>query len=336
MSDQLTAIFTGEAFSLGELTASINKVDQAPYMFRQLLDINEESVTTTAAGVEEKNGRISVIQSSARGSEAKVSSDPKRKVRYFEIPHYVESASIQASEVQNVRAFGETNLLQTVEAKRDEKNAILRAKHEVTAEFAVAGMVAGKLLDSDGSIIQDWHAPDGFNIARSIFDLDITDATLDLRAEFLKIKRALNLRLGGFLVKGFNVFFAAEMFDDFIKHPSITKMYERFQEGVMFRNDPSAGSVVLADNMKVFCYEPNQLNGLNFIPTDTGFVVPDAPGLLQGRFAPADTLETANTPGIPFYAIPGEVTARKVSWDTESNPLYFCIDPAAIGNITFA
>lgn len=333
--DQLTAIFNGDAFTLASNTASINRVDQQPYQFRATLDINEESITTTAAGVEEKNGRISLIQSSPRGSEAKVASDPKRKVRYFEVPHYVEHASIHASEIQNVTAFGSVDLLETVEKKRDEKNAIMRAKHEVTAEFVVAGMVQGKLYDKDGSVIQDWHAPDGFNIPRTEFELDITDPTTDIRAEVVAFKRQLNAKLGGFLVKGFDWFFPAEMWDDFIRHSSIKTMYERFQEGAMLRNDPSLGSLVLADNVRCWCYDPNQIGGVNFIPTDRSFIVPNAPGLLQGRFAPADALDVANTPGLPFYAIPGEVTARKVSWETESNVLYFAVAPDAIGNVTY-
>ncbi|MBY3363755.1 major capsid protein [Rhizobium laguerreae] len=333
--DELTQIFNGEAFTAGSLTASINRVQQTPFMFRQILDIHEEGISTTAAGVEEKNGRLGLIQSSPRGSESKVASDPKRKQRWFDVPHYVESASIKAGEIQNVTAFGTVDLLQSVEKKRDEKNADLRAKHEVTAEYGVAGMVQGFLYDADGSPLQDWHDATGFNIPRTEFELDITDATLDIRAEVVSFKRQLNAKLGGFMVKGFNWFLPAEMFEDFIRHPSIKSMYERFQEGAMLRNDPSLGSLVLADNVKIWCYDPNQINGRHFIPTDKSFIVPDAPGLLQGRFAPGDAFEFANKPGLPFNAIPGEVTARSVSWDTESNFIYFCVAPDTIGNVSF-
>ncbi|TAX58907.1 hypothetical protein ELI02_02075 [Rhizobium leguminosarum] len=55
----------------------------------------------------------------------------------------MESASIKAGEIHNVTAFGTVDLLETVEKKRDKKNEILRAKHEVTAEYGIAGMVQG-------------------------------------------------------------------------------------------------------------------------------------------------------------------------------------------------
>ncbi|CAN7331124.1 major capsid protein [Neorhizobium tomejilense] len=336
MSDNiLAAAVDNGSFEMETMTAYINHIDVEPPKFATLIEWEEKGINTVAAAVEEKNGRLRILQSSPRGSEAQAAGGTKRKVRHFEVPHFVEQDAVHASEVQGVRQFGSTDALETVEVKRNEKLEAMRKNHELTAEYGRAGAVRGVLYDADGEVLQDWHDPSGFNTPRTESVIDITDPTLDLRVALIQAKRKSEVHLGGYMVRGFKLMFSPEMFDAFIAHPSLKTMYERYLEGAMLRNDPRKGFKV-TDNIEVFSYEPNTLNGVEFIPNDTGFLVPDAPGLFKGRYAPADTLETANTIGLAFYAFTTDVTKRAIKMESESNALFFCESPSAIGNIKWS
>lgn len=332
--DTILDAFNGDAFSMTTLTAHINNIPVTPMKLGQLFDWDEKGISTLSAAVEEVDGKIRVLNSSARGSEGQAAKGKKRKIRHFDIPHYVEYDSIQASEIQGVRQFGSSDMMETVVSKRDEKLTDMRTNHELTAEFARAGAIRGVLYDADGDVIQDWCGPTGFNKPRTEVTIDITDTSLDLRVELVKAKRAAEAKLGGYLVSGFKLVFTPEMFDAFISHPSIEKMHERWMEGANLRSDPRVGFKVI-EGVEVFSYDHSSVNGVDFLPSDIGYLVPNAIGLLKGRYAPADTLETANTIGLPFYAITDEVTPRSIKLESESNPLFFAEKPDAIVNISW-
>lgn len=330
--DNFLDIVNGDAFSFTTLTAAINKVEQEPFKLGQILNIEEKGINTLTATVEETEGKIRVIKSTPRGGNGVKAQSTKRKVRSFAVPHYVEEDSILATEVQGRRQFGSTSLLETVEARKNEKFAAMRKNHEITAEFGRAGMVQGVLYDADGSVLYDWF--DEFELDRNTHTINIGNPATDLRKEAIALKRKSEAKLGGYLYRGFYWLLTAAEFDAVIAHPSLYKMYERWMEGAALRNDPRKG-LQIADNVTLMSYEPNNVGDLNFLPTNKSFFLPDADGLYHGRFAPADTVEAAGTDGLPFYGMAEPMKfGRGVDLQTESNFVYFNEKPDTVVEVT--
>jgi hypothetical protein len=72
------------------------------------------------------------------------------------------------------------------------------------------------------------------------------------------------------------------------------------------------------------------------IGTNDAYVVPrGVPGLLLGRFGPANYWQTVNTVGLPLYA-KGIPMPNDKGWDIEmqSNPIHLLTRPRAVIKVT--
>ena len=80
------------------------------------------------------------------------------------------------------------------------------------------------------------------------------------------------------------------------------------------------------------------VSGTPFFALDEAYVVPENTGLFATRFAPADFIETVNTPGLPVYAkqAPDPELNRWVKIHTQSNPLNLCLRPRGVVKLNLA
>ncbi|MEF3134615.1 major capsid protein [Rhizobium sp. 268] len=316
------------------LTAAINILPPRATTIEGFATFAESGITTTTVAVEEKDGKIGIVKSQPRGFIGRGQSSKKRRMRKFDVPHYPEFDAIMASEVQGVRAFGSENTMESVDAKLAEKRSDLVDLLNTTIDAGKWGAVQGVLYDADGSILFDWH--DEFGVARNEFSIDLSDATLNLRDEVIKLKRAAEKELGGYTWSKFTLALPAAVFDKFVSHPSLKEAYDRWQDGAFLRADNRAGFMI-ADNVEVKSVDITDLgNGLTTIPNDEGFLIPNAGGLLKVNYSPADTLEAANTIGLPYY-MGSELMpfGKGVDLIAETNFLAYCEKPRAIVRILF-
>jgi len=330
----LANVFKGDLFSFTSLTAAINLLPPLPTSVDGFAKFVESGINTTTVVVEEKDGKIGIVASAPRGTIGRGQSSKKRRARSFAVPHYPTFDSIMASEVQGVRQFGSDNTMETVEAKLAEKRADMAADLTNTQNFGKWGAIQGVLYDEDGSVIYDWF--DEFGVARNEISIDLSDATINLRDKMIEAKRAAEKELGGYTFSKFTVALPAAVFDEFVSHPSLKEAYDRWQDGAFLRADNRKGFMI-ADNIEIKSVDVADVgNGLKVIPDDEGFMIPDANGLLKVNYSPADTLEAANTIGLPFYMASEPMPFGKgVELQAETNFLAYAEKPRAIVRIRF-
>lgn len=109
-------IFSSSAFTMVALTDAINKMPYVPGRIGQLGLFREQGVSTTSVMIEEREGSLNLVETTARGAPAIQNTTNKRKARSLVVPHIALEDTILADEVQNVRAFGSENMLEGVQA----------------------------------------------------------------------------------------------------------------------------------------------------------------------------------------------------------------------------
>ena len=123
-------IFSGSAFSMVALTDAINKMPYVPGRIGQLGLFREQGVSTTAVMIEEREGSLTLVETTSRGAPAVQHVANKRKARSLTVPHIALEDTILADEVQNVRAFGSENMLEGVQAVLNQRLSEIDAPEE--------------------------------------------------------------------------------------------------------------------------------------------------------------------------------------------------------------
>ena len=95
-------IFSGSAFSMVALTDAINKMPFVPGRIGQLGLFREQGVSTTSVMIEEREGNLTLVETTSRGAPAVQHIANKRKARSLSVPHIALEDTILADEVQNV------------------------------------------------------------------------------------------------------------------------------------------------------------------------------------------------------------------------------------------
>ncbi|MDR6664024.1 major capsid protein [Rhizobium sp. 1399] len=334
-------IIRGDAFSFTSLTSAVNKILPEPEGLDTIFTFNEKGINTLTALVEYKDGKLGLVPTSERGSVGKAISSNRRTARPIFVPHYQEFDAIMATEVQGVRQFGSESEFETVMSKLTEKQTDMVTKLNRTLNYAKAGMIQGYLFDADGSVIYDWHQELGFT--RNSFEFDITNPNINIRDIVVKMKRQAEVKLGGYTYSRFVWLLPPEMFDLVVAHVSLKEAFDRWQDGAWNRADNRKGFVI-ADNVEIRSYDVNTTgaldgsgNPIRMFPADKSYLVPDSNALFQVRYAPADTMEAANTIGLPYYSASEPKPFNKgVDVTAESNFVVYSEKPDAIVEVTFA
>jgi hypothetical protein len=322
-------IFRSDAFSLTSLTDAILKAPFKPSRLAQLGLFADKGITTTSVVVEEKSGRLSLIQTTPRGAPAATIGQQKRTARSFTVPHLKEESTILADEVQNVRAFGSDNASEAVQAVVNERLADLRAMHEVTLEHMRAGAIQGLILDADGTTLFNLFTE--FGVAQQTSDIDMTG---DIVNEIVAAKRLSEDELGGESVSMYRGLCGDAWFDAFRAAAKVRDTYLA-QQGITLRQDLRGGfefGGVVWENYR------GSTGGTAFIASDEAFLVPEGTNIFKTYFAPATYAETVNTIGLPMYA-KSAVDPEFNEWvklTSQSNPLPLCLRPRAVVKLTLA
>lgn len=329
-------IFRTDAFGVVSLTDAILKAPYKPGRIGELKLFKEKGITTTSVAVEEKAGRLELIQTSPRGGVGSSIGAQKRTMRSFVVPHLEKDSTIMADEVQNVRAFGSENNTEAVQTLVNERLADLRAMHEVTLERHRASAIQGIILDADGSPIYNLFTE--FGVAQQTATLS-PDANTDngdfLRGEVIAAQRLIESELGAEPIRGYRAFCGAQFFDDLRADLGVVETLRRATPTALLEQEANIRRFTFAG----VTWEEyrGSIGGQDFFADDEAYLFPEgSPSLFSTYFAPADFVETVNTIGLPVYAKAAvdEQFQRWVKLHTQSNPLSLCTRPRAVVKLT--
>lgn len=326
-------VFKTDAFGTVSLTDAFIKKPYKPRRLCALGYFRESGIPNTTAVIEYKNGQLSLITSSPRGGPGTVLGAAKRTAKSFLIPHFEREAKIMADEAQGIRAFGSENDQEAVQALVDDRMAELRPMHEVTLEYLRMGAIQGIILDGDGATTL-FNLFTEFGITQQTKSLTLSSSTFDVRGGCVQIARLSEAALGGDVATSYRAFCGDAFFDAFVAHPLVQTSLQ-YQESALLRTDLRSGfefGGITWENYR------GSVGGVNFVDTNTAYVVPEGTSIFRTYFAPADFIEAVNTIGLPLYAklITDDELQRWVKLHTQSNPLAMCLRPDAVIKVTKA
>lgn len=330
--------FAGTGFSLLELTDAIAQVPYQAGFLGTLGIFEERPVRTDHFAVEEKNGTLSLVATSARGAPLEQRANELRKLRRFDTVRIAKGDRLLASEIQNIRAWGTESEFQAVQTETMERLLRLRADIELTHEYMRLGAIFGDVLNSAGVSIYNWFTEFGITQAAEVdFDLDnASPASGVIRTKCSGIVRAMQrAALGGWVDGRTSVIGLCgdTFFDQLVAHPEVR---------ATFLNQAAA-----SDLRQGAAFQECNYGGIRFINyrgTDDDSTVSvgtlkckffpvGGNGVFQHAMSPGEGFDLANTPGKPFYAISvPDPTVRRAYVDLEvySYPMFVCTRPGML------
>lgn len=328
-------IFNNDAFSLGTLTGEINKEPFVPHQVSDLGIFEEKSINTTMLVMDEYEGTLSLIPATERGGPANQNKHGKRVARAIEVPHFPLEDKVKAEEVQNARGFGATTKLMSVQELVMRRLREMKKKHDATLEYGRIGALKGQVLDSDGvTVLLDLFAH--FNVEQDEIDCTLGTANVEAIGFCEDILNSVDDSLGALTSDGVMALCGRDFFKRFITLPSVQKAYQFYMENGGRNLNP------LRDDTR---YKGFQFGGIiwgvyrgkvgnvPFVEDMEAHAFPLGNDLYETNFAPADYLETVNTPGLPMYAklCPDPSGKNKhVVLDTQSNQISIAKRPDAL------
>jgi len=323
-------IFNDDAFGVQSLTKAINTMPEGTHV-PNLLDplFTEEGVTTTTISIEMENGELFLVPDQPRGAPGQVVVGDKRTLIPFNALHLPVTGSVNADEVQNVRAFGSENEVQTVAAIVNKRLQKMRLKIDATIAFHRLGAVTGKIVDANGQkVLIDLFSKFGLSQQSQAMALgtEATDVAQKIRDAMRKAEDSL---AGTAMITGWIGLCGRGFYDAFVGHKSVKAAFDRWQDGQFLRDDLRKGFTFQDVVWKEYY---GKVGNVKFIDDDDAYLIPiTSEGIFQTTFSPADYMETVNTLGVPYYAAQELMKFNKgVALEAQSNPLSICTRPRAV------
>lgn len=332
-------IFSNNAFSMTSLTAAINSAPYVPQFLNELRLFKPVPIRTLSAAIENRDGVLSLIQTSQRGAPPTPDVIEKRAIRSVSTVRIAKQSTIKASEIQGIRAFGsETELMQVQDelARRLNGETGLRADVELTHENMRLGAIQGIVKDADGTTLTDWYSTFGISAATEVdFNLDAASPTPgEVRSKCDGIVRAMKRAAKGAWVPGTYVMgLCGDTFwDQLIAHSETRSTYLNQTEAAQLREGTAFGRLRYG-NITFINYQGTDDGTTVAVAADKCKFLPvNAPGVFEVYFSPHDSMDLVNTPGLPVYSmiVPDRDRNMWVSAEVYSYPLFVCTRPAML------
>lgn len=327
-------IFNNDAFQMQSLTENINKIPPTFSYLGSVPGLFEEkgSLTVTVA-VEEREGVLSLVPNSPRGTQGNALPPAKRKVRPFVCFHKQINDEVLADQVLGVRLFGSTSELETVGLKVAEKLEIAANSMEVTLEKMRVEAVKGRVCDADGTVITDLFTEFEQDPYTETWNIS-TMSEGDIKKKCSLLLRRTKKALGSAPLRSIELLCGNDFFD-------AVETSEEVREANKWRNN----SDFLVDSHAFRYFEYAGVRFVNyqgyvdnsyFIEAKKSYLLPiGVPNLFCVYYAPADYVEAVGTIGIKYYAKQERLPYDKgIGIEAQTNPLVLCTRPAALCEIT--
>lgn len=326
-------VFKGNAFSVIELTESINRAPYNPGRLGALGVFTPKPVRTTYVELIRKGATISLLPTKERGAPGTTKSPDKRAARLFKIPHIPYDAPILADSIQNIRAYGPNDELMAVSDIVNETMDAMRQDHEVTHEWHRIGALKGVILDADGTTtLLDLFAE--FGISETSVDFLLGTSTTDVKGKCETVRRAMETALGGLAFKGIHALCGDTFWDKLTTHATVVDSYRattnsnfmRESQRLPFYTGGFEHCGIFFENYR------GKVGSTNFIgASDCRFYPEGVQSLFIEHYGPSDTMDGVNQPGQVVYAMQEPLQGNKgVNLLTQSNPLMLCTRPEVL------
>lgn len=330
-------VFAGDGFSLMELTDALNKVPYKPSLLGSLNLFEPRPVRTDHFAVEEKNGVISLVQTSQRGAPLDSRANELRKVRRFDTVRLARADRLSASEIAGIRAFGSESEFQQVQTETMDRMIKLRDDVDLTFEHMRLGAIQGVVLDADGSTLYNWFNEFGISQASEVdFDLDAASpASGVVRKKCNAITRAMKRASQGGWVDGRTSVIGLcgdTFFDDLTAHSEVRSTYENYSAAADLRGGNAFQELSYGGIRFINYRGTDDDSTVSVGATKCKFFPVGGNGVFQHAMSPGESFDLVNTPGQPAYAmvIPDEKRNMYVDIEVYAYPMFVCTRPGML------
>lgn len=331
-------IFNNDPFRAVELTDSINVVPNTYGRLQQMGLFTSRGVRTRTVAVQIDNGVLNLLPTVPYGGPPTLGTLGKGKIKSFTVPHIPHNDSVLAADVQGVIASaamsGGSGLKGAMELV-NEKLATMRAKHDITLEFLKWGALSGTILDADGSTIMNIFTE--FGISQTVQNFALTTSTTKVNSKILALKRYMEQNAKGTMVTGIHVFASEGFMTSLLEHAEVEKILQAYRGSNTLGQDYRTSFTISGVTFEEFIGSATDIDGnvRNFIAADTAIAVPLGTDIFRLYNAPADFIESVNTPGQAIYAKQERMRFdRGIEIHTQSNPLPMVLKPELVVKLT--
>lgn len=333
-------IFENDAFSVTELTQAINKAPYTPNQLGQMAIFQPKSIRTEDFWIEQKEGKLAIIPTSERGSEAQQNTPNKRKAKGFKTTRVARDSVIAASELFNVRAFGTESELEAVSSEVGTRLAEDRNDLEATFERMRLGAIQGIVLDADDSVIYDWYDEFGIS-AEAEVNFDLTNPDVDIVKTLNNLWRSMSRSSKGLMFSRVSILCDDDFWDLLTNHPKIRESYLNYQQAQAVL--PGGISTPWSE------YRLGRFAFMNYRGTDDQSTIAlksgkckmfpsDSRGLFEHVMSPGEEFGMIGTQGQQFYAdnvidpsAYGNFSkAKYTTLETRAYPMFMCSRPEVL------
>jgi hypothetical protein len=328
-------VFESDAFSLMSLSGAIDKVDYAPSFLGSLGIFNREPVMSSTVWIDERDATISLIQTSPRGAPPEELAKDSRSARPFKIPRITKGATLYATEIANIRAFGTESEQERVQTEYLRRMARVRQDVEVTQEHMRLGALQGILLDADGStVIYNYFTEFGITPAADVsFELDVD--TTDVAGVARQLARSMARSSRGAMGMGATVHALCgdAFYDALIAHPQVRQTYINWSAAADLRDQAAFGAFTYG-GITWHNYRGTDDNSTVAVATNEAKFFPmGAPDVFSQKIAPADEfMPYVGASGQDVYAM-NIIDRDRQAWtrgEVYSYPLFMCQRPEVL------
>ena len=110
-------IFEGDAFTIVELTRALENIPYKPALLSGSALFSPRGVRSRTVVIESRDGTLSLIPFSERGSAYEQQVPDRREMRAFVCRQFKKQDVLWASEIQSVRDFGSVSATQQVQTE---------------------------------------------------------------------------------------------------------------------------------------------------------------------------------------------------------------------------
>lgn len=317
-----------DGFTLSEMTAAINQLPHVPTQLGDSGLFEYAGVSSLTVQVERQGQTLALVASRPRGAAGGPIGRNTRDLRPFNLVHLPLDDQILADEVQGVRSFGSEGTLTPLEQRRNQVMEHGMRRFDLTLEFHRVSALKGIVYDADGTtVLHDFFTE--FGVSQNSLDFVLDNAATEVRAKCDEAVDLIEDELGGNPFSGMVAYCGRAFWKALITHKSVKETYLNTIQAATLRGDPT--ETFEFGGIRWIKYRGAAL-GQQMIAANDAYIVPTGvPGLLIGRFGPADYNETVNTIGLPMYAR-GIPMRNNKGWDIEmqSNPIHILTRPRAV------
>lgn len=330
-------VLNSKPFQFADMTVAAN--DVIPYKPGQVGALNifrPEPLFTDVAYISERAGVLALIPTSKRGGPSAQVTPDKTTMRPVQTFRLSEEDQINASELFNVAAFHQPNVLKNLASVRDRRLTQMADAMDLTMEHLELNALKGDVLDSNGSSLTNLFTLFGVSQEAEVaFDLSTSTEGL-LAKKLAAVKRTIlnYLEADGARVDHIHVLCSPTFFDDLLAHIDIRKWAQVPPNSQYLQESRVFGTFMWHG----FVFEEYRVGttataaGGSWIDTDKCVIFPVGPNIYTTFFSPGEHFGALDAPGLPRYAR----AAADPTWDEwiklklQSYPLPICTRPKVL------